>query len=105
MENFITYPTIEAAFLNGPGDCFFTKNGGFICTHRRDIETHDRLLANGFKHRILTLEELRRPTKEEATPAPSVIENLSRMAKSYSSATNGQDGYYDEFPDAYGQSL
>lgn len=43
-----TYPTIQQAFANGKGDCFFTKAGQFIAVNRNNLQAQTELLNAGF---------------------------------------------------------
>lgn len=105
-----TYNTIAGAFKNGSGDVFFTKDNQFIAVSRKDDNSN--FLNLGFTQ--LTYDEVIETDRLERslniTPIDSnVIANLqnikAKSVKSYSNLHNGHDGYYDEFPDAYGQSL
>ncbi len=101
-----TYQTIQQAFANGTGDVFFSMNNSFVCFSRHD-DNIEEMTAKGFKlmthNEVLALAKTTENTPP--TPVPTVVENLKKMAKSYDNCSNGRDGYYDEFPDAYGQNL
>ena len=106
------YNTIEQAFQNGSGDTFFQKDGKFVAVSRKDESTHDKLIDQGFEflpwHLALEIGKSQIETTEiiESTPRIfSCINSRVAIVKSYSNCSNGRDGYYDEFPDAYGQSL
>lgn len=77
-----TYTTIREAFTNGTGDSFFSYEETIIL----DVEQK------------LNNVQPQQPTIIERMKANAAKYN---MVKSYASC----DGYYDEFPDAYGQIL
>lgn len=43
-----THKTINEAFNNGKGDCFFTKNNEFVCVSRKNSELHTKLINEGY---------------------------------------------------------
>ena len=98
-----TYTTIKEAFANGTGDVFFTKNNRFISVCRKDDNIN--LINEGYAllsyDEVTTLAAIQ--TQNSVQPQqPTIIEKMkSNLVKSYSTC----DGYYDEFPDAYGQCL
>ena len=99
-----TYPTIEAAFKNGSGDTFFQKEGGFVAVSRKDESTHEALEAQGFEFLPWHLAFEIGKAQIEKAESVAVVE-VVKTTKSYDNILNGRDGYYDEFPDAYGQYL
>lgn len=104
-----TYPTIEEAFKNGSGDTFFQKEGGFVAVSRKDESTHDALEAQGFEflpwHLAFEIGKSQIEKAESDVVAENVVAADIKVTKSYDQILNGRDGYYDEFPDAYGQYL
>jgi len=103
-----TYNTIKKAFENGSGDTFFQKEGEFVAVSRKDENIHEALNAQGFEflpwHLAFEIgkaqiEKTELPIISEEKNTPSVKTKTSRFMNNY------HDGYYDEFPDAYGQSL
>ena len=98
-----TYTTIKEAFANGMGDVFFTKNNRFIAVSRKDDNSN--LANHGFKllsyTEVIALADSQ--IKNNVQPSqPTIIEKMkTNLVESPSSC----DGYYDEFPDAYGQYL
>lgn len=97
-----TYTTIKEAFANGMGDVFYTKNNRFIAVCRKDDNSNLEIF--GFTllsyDNVISLSNTQIKNKVEPKPF-TIIEKLKNMAKSY----DCNDGYYDEFPDAYGQML
>lgn len=104
-----TYPTIEEAFKNGSGDTFFQKEGGFVAFSRKDESIHDSLKAQGFRflpwHLAFEIGKAQIEKSESAVVTENVVVADIKITKSYDQILNGRDGYYDEFPDAYGQYL
>lgn len=98
-----TYTTIKEAFSNGTGDVFFTKNNRFIAVCRKDDNSN--LIDLGFK--LLSYDEVTalavtQTENKVSHQQPTIIEKMkSNLVKSHATC----DGYYDEFPDAYGQCL
>lgn len=66
-----TYTTISAAFNNGKGDHLFIKDNQFICIHKNDAETRDKLESDGF--RFLTYEEVLKHAQKCTPPHAPVI--------------------------------
>ena len=104
-----TYPTIEEAFKNGSGDTFFQKEGGFVAVSRKDESTHEALEAQGFEflpwHLAFEIGKAQIEKVESSLVVENVVVADIKITKSYDQILNGRDGYYDEFPDAYGQYL
>ena len=110
-----TYPTIEAAFKNGSGDTFFQKEGGFVAVSRKDESTHDALESQGFEFLPWHLAFEIGKAQIEKAEAVEIIEEKSEPATNTrtirfmnictTDSQNYHNGYYDEFPDAYGQCL
>ena len=98
-----TYTTINEAFKNGTGDVFYTKDSRFVAVCRKDDNSD--LVVKGFT--LLTYEQVTAlavaHVENKVQPQqPTIIEKMkSNLVKSYATS----DGYYDEFPDAYGQYL
>lgn len=42
------HATIQEAFNNGKGDCFFTKNNQYVCISRKNIELQNKLINEGY---------------------------------------------------------
>ncbi len=108
-----TYLTIEEAFKNGSGDTFFQKEGGFVAVSRKDESIHDALESQGFEflpwHLAFEIgkaqiEKAELPIIVEEKREPATNTKRSRfMNICTTDSQNYHDGYYDEFPDAYGQ--
>lgn len=106
----ITYSTIDEAFTNGNGDVFFTKGEEVICRSRKEENLLETMQAQGFM--LLPHDEvLRRAAAENILKFSPVSKDkkpdVSRTQIIFSRCDflNGYDGFYDEFPDAYGQHL
>lgn len=101
-----TYNTINEAFKNGSGDCFFSKDGKFVAFSRND-DRREEMEAKGFialtHSEVLELAKARQPIKE--TTATAVAPNQREPKKFVNHTDMEVWGYYDEFPDAYGQHL
>lgn len=104
-----TYPTIEEAFKNGSGDTFFQKEGGFVAVSRKDESIHESLEAQGFEflpwHLAFEIGKAQIEKAESVKVLKNEVSTDVKTTKSYDNINNGRDGYYDEFPDAYGQYL
>ena len=104
-----TYNTIKKAFENGSGDTFFQKAGGFVAVSRKDESIHEALEAQGFEflpwHLAFEIGKAQIEKVESLEVVRDVVVEVVKTTKSYDNILNGRDGYYDEFPDAYGQYL
>lgn len=101
-----TYKTIKEAFANGTGDVFFTKNGEYIAVSHHDDNKY--LSGSGFVW--LNFTQVKAISDAQNTPIVDIREKLvqhraKNQAMTKDNIYNGRDGYYDEFPDAYNQSL
>ena len=100
-----TYTTINEAFKNGMGDVFFTTDKPFVAKSRKN--DFDYYFNNGFT--LLSFEEVMALDKvqknEPEQPKKTIIDNLKTMSSKMVQSVSSCDGYYDEFPDAYGQYL
>jgi hypothetical protein len=100
-----TYTTIKEAFKNGTGDVFFTKNNCFVATSRKNDFSY--YLNNGFS--LLSYEETLALDKAQNVrveqPKKTISDNLKSIESKMAQSVSTCDGYYDEFPDAYGQNL
>ena len=102
-----TYPTIHSAFKNGNGDVFFAnpERTQFFTISRHDgvneIPGFERLSYS----ETVTLAETQKPTSAPAPqpvgPAPGLLAIKASKMVDNSHISN----FYDEYPDAYGQSL
>lgn len=106
----VTYLTIDEAFSNGNGDVFFTKRAEVICRSRKEENLLETMQALGFA--LLPHDEvLKRAAAEQIAKSITVSQDKkprrSRKQVIFNRCAllNGYDGFYDEFPDAYGQSL
>jgi hypothetical protein len=102
-----TFKTIQEAFKNGQGDVFFSKNGQYVCFSRND-GMYETMQNNGFK--LLTYDEVIKLSFSDNSVASAKIwasakKKELKLVASRDNLINGFDGYYDEFPDAYGQNL
>ena len=106
-----TYNTVNEAFKNGTGDVFFTKDNQYIALSRH-ANPYDEMEALGFK--FLTYSEtLELATAQEVKeePAKAVKQPIQVLSvkkvfihhSSYYGSLTG--GFFEEFPDAYGQTL
>lgn len=103
-----TYSTIQEAFKNGTGDVFFTKNNQFVCFSRKDKISLSEMNEYGFSY--VTYSEVIELSFKDNKVDSAIIWALAKKKElktiaSYDNISNGRDGYYDEFPDAYGQNL
>ena len=100
-----TYTTIKEAFKNGTGDVFFTKDNCFVAISRKDDFTY--YFNNGYA--LLSFEEIwaldKSQKNEPPQPKKTIIDNLKSISSKMVQSVSTCDGYYDEFPDAYGQYL
>ena len=100
-----TFQTIQEAFKNGTGDVFFSKDGRYVSRSRHIDNLVHKMELEGFKFipykRVIELS-----TEEKSKDSEIIINNQemnNRSVISIDLVSNGYDGYYDEFPDAYGQ--
>ena len=103
-----TFKTIQEAFKNGTGDVFFTKDGNFVARSRHIDNLNDKMAKEGFT--FLSYDEvvnlsLTDNSVESAKIWATAKKQQTKCVRQYDNCSNGRDGYYDEFPDAYGQSL
>lgn len=100
-----TYRTLEEAFVNGSGDCFYKKDDQYVAIHRKDTGIAFDLVCKGWKLMpagSYTMErynkQLKEATKVEPMPEPiSTIRNYGSYPLF--------ESYADEFPDGVNQSL
>lgn len=107
-----TYKTVNEAFKKGTGDVFFTRNSEYVAVsrHAMDNAGFAAMEAQGFKFMTYdeTLEAAGAQEVKEAQAVKQPIEVLS-MKKvfiyhgSYYGTLTG--GFFEEYPDAYGQTL
>lgn len=107
-----TYNTVNEAFKNGTGDVFFTRGNQYIALSRHAVP-FEEMEAQGFKYltysETLELataqevkEELAKPVKQPIIQVLSVKKVFIHHSSYYGSLTGG---FFEEFPDAYGQTL
>lgn len=88
-----TYPTLEEAFVNGSGDCFYQKDDQYVAIHRNDTGKAFDLVCKGWK----LMPAGSYPMGRYQRP----INQPERVRHSYPLF----ESYVDEFPDGVNQSL
>jgi hypothetical protein len=104
-KNYTTYATINEAFNNGSGDVFFKNESGFLCVSRHSVN-YDEMQAAGFTHvphaQVLEIAAQQAP----AVPVEPIKPTPPAAPKKFVNYPDMEvQGFYDEFPDAYGQNL
>lgn len=106
-----TYNTVNEAFKNGTGDVFFTRNSEYVAVSRHSVD-FEGLEAQGFKFmtysETLELAGAQEVKEAQAKAVKQPIEVISKRKvfihhSSYYGSLTG--GFFEEFPDAYGQTL
>lgn len=110
-----TYKTVNEAFKNGTGDVFFTINNEYVAVsrHAMDNAGFAAMEAQGFKFLTYseTLELATAQEVKKVQPAPVVEQPIKVLSKRKVYINQGSyypgffGGFYEEYPDAYGQNL
>lgn len=114
-----TYNTIQEAFGKGAGDVFFKKDNHFIALSRKEESTYDGTMeAQGFTlmeySEVISMANKKNDIDSAALWCVAVKRRSedrdkvlaeAHQKKMINTGGNFGNGYYDEFPDAYGQSL
>jgi hypothetical protein len=104
-----TYTTINEAFKNGTGDVFFIKDDRFVAVSRHAIP-FEQMEAEGFKY-LTYSETIKIAGTQEVKKAPIVEQPIQVLSKRKVCINQGSyypgffGGFYEEYPDAYGQNL
>lgn len=73
------HATIQQAFNNGKGDCFFTKNNQYVCISRKNIELQNKLINEGYTllsySEVVAAAKLTEPVKPIAKVEPVKTES------------------------------
>ena len=104
MTTYTNYPTITKAVNNGTGDCFYTKDGNFIAISRKDSPEAYEAAGYTFLPWSQAM-EIAKIELETKIAAKAILYNQVPQPTKACNQVPTCDGYYDEFPDAYGQSL
>jgi len=107
-----TYNTILEAFRNGTGDHFYTKENKFIAVSRKSDNRYLEKLGFTF----MTYEEIVSTDKAQKALNPEPVKiievkpiEVKEKSDQYFSRRHSNisscQSYYEEFPDAYNQSL
>jgi hypothetical protein len=109
-----TYQTIQEAFKNGTGDVFFFMGGEAMqyIALSRHVDHDSTMFELGFD-RLTYDEVVLIATKEQAERQHNIEKKVAKAINKSGETINGFihiscspfDGFYDEFPDAYGQNL
>jgi len=109
-----TYKTVNEAFKNGTGDVFFTKNNEYVAVsrHAMDNAAFEAMEAQGFKFMTYDetllaaatqeVEERQKKAIEQPIKVISIKKVFIQHSSYYGSLTGG---FFEEYPDAYGQTL